>query len=118
MIDLENLRTQKALFNYLSPVCGSSSDKPYRLFGIPSTPDVPETNIVLVTHEVTIHDLRGHESRLSLERDAFQLVQWPHDIISSATPEGALNYAEDMASQLQHETKADKVFVIDSQVGA
>lgn len=115
MSDLTSLPSKRVSLNYLSSGCASGKEKPYRLFGIAPTADIPETNIILETYDVTIYDLRGYEEKLDLENDGFKLMRWPHTIKSTALSEEAMSYAEDMASRLQHDLQAERVIVIDYQ---
>jgi hypothetical protein len=116
MLISTNLPTKNVSLKYLTPACASSDDKPYRLFGIAPTVEVPETNIVLESHGVLLHDLRGVHDKLDLEKDAFKLLRCSHSVKRTASPEEVILYAEQMAGRVQQETSADRVFMIDKQV--
>ncbi|KAF1935304.1 hypothetical protein EJ02DRAFT_361831 [Clathrospora elynae] len=116
MLTSTNLRTKNVSLNYITPACASSNDKPYRLFGIAPTVEVPETNIVFESHSIVVHDLRGVHDELDLEKDAFKLLKCSHSVKRTASHEEIISYAEQMAGRVQQETSADKVFMIDRQV--
>jgi len=61
----------KASLNFYNPPADNS--QPYN--NIDPKPDMIPRNYSDVTKETTLHDIRGHESEYTLDRDAFQVLQ-------------------------------------------
>ncbi|KAL1884373.1 hypothetical protein VTK73DRAFT_67 [Phialemonium thermophilum] len=62
---------QAKLHFYKPPADGS---KPFNYVNTPPEGE-PQRNYSDEAHEVTIHDIRGHESDFNLDHDAFQIIQ-------------------------------------------
>ncbi|CEJ80535.1 hypothetical protein VHEMI00714 [[Torrubiella] hemipterigena] len=59
-----------ATLNFYSPP--EDNSKPYN--NVDPNPGQPPRNYGSVSHNATIHDIRGHETEYSLDRDAFQVL--------------------------------------------
>lgn len=59
-----------ATLNFYSPP--EDNSKPYN--NVDPNPDQPPRNYGSVSHNATIHDIRGHEAEYSLDKDAFQVI--------------------------------------------
>ncbi|KAF9495070.1 hypothetical protein BDN71DRAFT_901109 [Pleurotus eryngii] len=85
------------------------------LYKVP--PEVPRTNITIDPHEVVIHDARGQEDAVSLDKTGFQFVKHvsqEKDFLDDKAIEA--NYYKEVEELLKRETGAKRVFIFDHTV--
>ena len=103
--------------DYISDLPKYKIEKPYRLIGGKTVQDLPETNIVFAPHDgIRVEDIRGTESLYNLERNKFQLCQWPWHIDLAKASESSQVYSVEMALAVQKEVGAEKVIAYDCRV--
>jgi hypothetical protein len=106
-----------APINYIASLSKYKSEIPYYLLGVQATPDVPKTNIELISKDVLIKDIRMHEEQINIEYNAFQLFNWPYiGMRADGDYEEANKYCKDMADLVAKELEAEKVYVFDIRV--
>lgn len=80
-------------------------------------PEVPRTNITTDPHEVVIHDVRGQEDTVSLDKTGFQFVKHvsqEKDFLDDKAIEA--HYYKEVEELLKRETGAKRVFIFDHTI--
>jgi hypothetical protein len=106
-----------APIGYIASLPKNDQEIPYYLLDVEESPDVPATNIELVSKECKIKDMRTQKPPMSLERDAFQLFNWPYPAIGIESDLNQVKvYCKEMVDLLAKELGAQKVFCFDFRV--
>ena len=106
-----------APITYIASLKKYEREVPYYLLGVQSTPDVPESNIELISKSMTIRNLRAYGGGINIQDTGFQLFDWPHTgIRADSDYEEVKVYCKDMADFLAQELNAEKVYVFDIRV--
>jgi len=103
-----------APISYIANLPRYDEEVPYYLLEVEPTPDVPSTNIELITKDVLIKDMRTHSEEMAVEANGFQLFDWPQSKIHVGSDfDEVERYCKEMAKLVAKEVEAEKVFVFD-----
>ncbi|KLO05818.1 methyltransferase [Schizopora paradoxa] len=101
--------------NYYSPI-GDDSEPPF-LYVTDPPPGVPKTNLGLDPHPTIIHDVRGKEDTVSLDKTGFQFVKHvseEKDFLDEDRIKSV--YYKELEELLKKETGAKRVFIFNHAI--
>lgn len=100
-------------FSYIADSPKWNDEKPYYISGsLPKDQEHMRTNLEYAAHTLALHNLRGHEHNLRMERNGFELVKYPPEVSLSLDAEDedrTQDYLEATALWLEGRFQAEKV---------
>lgn len=109
----KNLAALQGGFSYIADLPKWNEDKPYYISGpLPKDQEHMRTNLEYAAHTPTLHNLRGHEQDLKMERDGFELVKYPPEVrlsLDADAEDKTQDYLEATTSWLENRFQAEKV---------
>ena len=109
----ENLAVIQGGFSYIADSPKWNDEKPYYISGaLSKEQEHMRTNLEYAAHTLALRNLRGHEHNLKMERNGFELVKYPPEVILSLDTEDedrTQDYLEATALWLERRFQAEKV---------